>query len=244
MLAVVAAGLVFVGCRTVGDGVAEQKKFANMQVEAIEITGPWTVEVNCGTNENSVTVNVEQNLWKYVTIKTGKKLQLSLDKNVSFTLPLTVTINSTGNLSKANLNGSVNASVFNNHAQLFTLDMENLSKFKSSNGTISIVNCKLENNTAAAFTGAISDLKLNAEENTIFQADRITAAKLNLKGNALVSLGEVGSAQIDMENHSKLTISKLDGALTGEAEDRATVTYSGKGLAQVKISGSAAIARK
>ena len=47
-LAVAAIGIVLAGCRTVGDGVAEQKTFAGMQVEAIEITGPWTVEMNCG----------------------------------------------------------------------------------------------------------------------------------------------------------------------------------------------------
>ena len=66
-LAVAAIGIVLAGCRTVGDGVAEQKTFAGMQVEAIEITGPWTVEMNCGARENSVTVTVEQNLWKYVS---------------------------------------------------------------------------------------------------------------------------------------------------------------------------------
>lgn len=244
MLAVAAAGIVFAGCRTVGDGVAEQKKFTGIQVEAIEVAGPWMVEVNCGAKENSVTVTVEQNLWKYVTVKTGKKLRLSLDKNVSFTLPLTLTINSTGNLAKADLKGNVNATVSNNQAQLFTLDMENLCKFRSSGGTNSIVNGELENNTVAIFTGSISDLKLNAADNTIFQAERVTSAKLELSNNALVSLEEAGSVQLDMENNSKLIINKLDGALTGKAEDRATITYSGKGLSQVRTSGSAAVARK
>ena len=98
-LAVAAIGIVLAGCRTVGDGVAEQKTFAGMQVEAIEITGPWTVEMNCGARENSVTVTVEQNLWKYVSIRTGRKFRLALDKDVSFTLPLKLTVNSTGNLS-------------------------------------------------------------------------------------------------------------------------------------------------
>ena len=99
-LAVAAIGIVLAGCRTVGDGVPEQKTFTGMQVEAIEIAGPWTVEMNCGAEENSVTVTVEQNLWKYVTIRTGRKFRLALDKDVSFTLPLKLTINSTGNQSQ------------------------------------------------------------------------------------------------------------------------------------------------
>ena len=138
-LAVAAIGIVLAGCRTVGDGVAEQKTFAGMQVEAIEITGPWTVEMNCGARENSVTVTVEQNLWKYVSIRTGRKFRLALDKDVSFTLPLKLTVNSTGNLSKADLKGSVNATVFNNKAQLFTLNLEDLCKFRGDNSAISIV---------------------------------------------------------------------------------------------------------
>ena len=47
-----------------------------------------------------------------------------------------------------------------------------------------------------------------------------------------------------MEDHSKLTIGRLDGALTGKAVDRAQITYSGKGLSQVRTSGSAAVARQ
>ena len=192
-LAVAAIGIVLAGCRTVGDGVAEQKTFAGMQVEAIEITGPWTVEMNCGARENSVTVTVEQNLWKYVSIRTGRKFRLALDKDVSFTLPLKLTVNSTGNLSKADLKGSVNATVFNNKAQLFTLNLEDLCKFRGDNSAISIVNCDMEGNTVALFTGSISDLKLEAEENTIFRGGSITAATLNLNDKALVTLEEVGS---------------------------------------------------
>ena len=243
-LAVAAIGIVLAGCRTVGDGVAEQKTFAGMQVEAIEITGPWTVEMNCGARENSVTVTVEQNLWKYVSIRTGRKFRLALDKDVSFTLPLKLTVNSTGNLSKADLKGSVNATVFNNKAQLFTLNLEDLCKFRGDNSAISIVNCDMEGNTVALFTGSISDLKLEAEENTIFRGGSITAATLNLNDKALVTLEEVGSAQVDMEDHSKLTIGRHDGALTGKAVDRAQITYSGKGLSQVRTSGSAAVARQ
>lgn len=77
-----------------------------------------------------MTVTVEQNLWKYVSIRTGRKFRLALDKDVSFTLPLKLTVNSTGNLSKADLKGSVNATVFNNKAQLFTLNLEDLCKFR------------------------------------------------------------------------------------------------------------------
>ena len=243
-LAVAAIGIVLAGCRTVGDGVPEQKTFTGMQVEAIEIAGPWTVEMNCGAEENSVTVTVEQNLWKYVTIRTGRKFRLALDKDVSFTLPLKLTINSTGNLSKAELKGSVSASVFNNKARLFTLDMENLCRFRGDNSTISIVNCDMEGNAAALFNGSISDLKLDAEENTIFRGGSVTAATLNLSDKALAVLDAVGSAQVDMEEYSKLTIGKLDGALTGKAVDRAQISYSGKGLSQVRTSGSAAVARQ
>lgn len=102
----------------------------------------------------------------------------------------------------------------------------------------------MEGNTVALFTGSISDLKLEAEENTIFRGGSITAATLNLNDKALVTLEEVGSAQVDMEDHSKLTIGRLDGALTGKAVDRAQITYSGKGLSQVRTSGSAAVARQ
>ncbi len=226
------------GCTTNGNGVTLQKEIPNIKVDKLDVSGPIRIEVVCNAPRNHCTVTAEENVWPAIDIKRQPEMELSFSGGVIPTLPISVKIETTGDITEVEIENNGSVKIVGNQPANFKTSLKDSTLLFMDGSGIDKMKCELEDSSSFSYVGRIGNADVKMEDSAKFSADKIVNGNLSMRDGATARITEAEELKVHMRDGSRLEVAKLNGVIEGTTRDASEILYGGDGKVNVRAPGT------
>ncbi len=231
------------GCTTMGNGVTLQKEIPNIKVEELEVSGPLRIEVVCNAPKNHCTISAEENVWPSLEVKRDSEMKLKFLGGVTPTLPISVKIETTGDISEVELENNGVIKITGNQPNSFKASLKDSTTLSMAGRGIDKLKCEIEDSSNFSYAGRIGNADIRMENGVKFTADKVVIGTLYMRDGVTACIAEAEELTVNMRGGAKLEIGKLNGNIGGTARDACEILFGGNGKVNVKAPGTVKISK-